>query len=91
MIIYLIFLIVGGLMLTAAVLNLKKELALLKGGERAVGTVVEMVERIEEDGPVYFPVFEIPNFCCVILSFIDKPILRFHPNEKYFKSRMQVR
>jgi regulator of protease activity HflC (stomatin/prohibitin superfamily) len=61
MIIYLIFIIVGGLLLAGAIVALKSRLTFVKGGERAVGTVVQLVESKDSEGTFYFPVFDIPT------------------------------
>ncbi|WP_212004713.1 DUF3592 domain-containing protein [Chitinophaga sp. HK235] len=60
MILYLILVIVGGLLLFCAVRSLIGRLAFVKGGERAVGTVVQLVEKKDDEGTCYFyPVFDI--------------------------------
>ncbi|HEY9259929.1 DUF3592 domain-containing protein [Chitinophaga sp.] len=59
MILYLIFIIVGGLLLAGALAALKNKLTFVKDGERAVGTVVQLVERRDDEGTFYFPVFDI--------------------------------
>lgn len=59
MIIYSIFIIVGSLLLAAAIAGMKNRLAFLKKGERVEGTVVELEKREDEDGAFYYPVFEI--------------------------------
>ena len=61
MILYLIFLVVGGLLLAAAIVALKNRLAFVKSGERAVGTVVQLIETKDEEGISYLPVFDIPT------------------------------
>lgn len=59
MIIYLIFIIVGGLLLAGALVVLKNTLTFVRNGERAVGTVVRLDERKDSEGTYYFPVFDI--------------------------------
>jgi len=59
MTIYLIFIIVGCLLLTGALMALKGRLAFAKGAERAVGTLVQLVEGKGDDEKLYYPVFEI--------------------------------
>ncbi len=59
MIVSLIFLIVGTLLLLAALSNLKRKLALMKTGERTIGTVVEQQEKKDDDGTYYYAVFEM--------------------------------
>lgn len=61
MIIYLIFIIVGGLLLAGAIVVLKNTLTFIKNGERAIGTVVRLDERKDDEGTYYFPVFDIPT------------------------------
>ncbi|MBC9932724.1 DUF3592 domain-containing protein [Chitinophaga qingshengii] len=61
MIICLIFIIVGGLLLASSSAMLRNGLAFVRQGERAVGTIVELVEERDEDGTFYFPVFDIPD------------------------------
>lgn len=60
MIIYLIFIIIGGLLLAFASAKLMNRLAFLRHGERAMGTFIEFVEHKDDDGTFYFPVFNIP-------------------------------
>lgn len=59
MTIYLIFLILGSLLLTAALLDLKGRMRFVRRGERAVGAVTQLVEIKDDEGTMYFPVFEI--------------------------------
>jgi len=59
MTIYLIFIIVGCLLLAAALVDLKGRLRFVKGAERAVGTLVQLVEKKDDEGTLYYPVFEI--------------------------------
>ncbi|NLU91860.1 DUF3592 domain-containing protein [Chitinophaga sp. Ak27] len=61
MITYLIFIIVGALLLAGALTSLKGRLAFVKNGERALGTVVQLVERTDDEGTWYIPVFDIPS------------------------------
>ncbi|HVI45355.1 MAG TPA: DUF3592 domain-containing protein [Chitinophaga sp.] len=61
MIIYLIFIVVGGLLLAGALVSLKGKLAFVKNGERVVGTVVRLVKEKDDDGTFYYPVFDIPT------------------------------
>lgn len=61
MIIYLIFITVGGLLLAGALVELRNKLTFVKDGERAVGTVVQLVEKEDSEGTFYFPVFDIPT------------------------------
>ncbi|WP_147243581.1 hypothetical protein [Chitinophaga flava] len=42
-------------------MNLKGRLALMRGGEQAVGTVVQLVESKDDEGTCYYPVFDIPT------------------------------
>ena len=58
MVLYLIFITVGVLLLIGAFIELKRKLAFVKSGERSVGTVVELVEKKDDDGTIYYPVFE---------------------------------
>ncbi|WP_346317714.1 DUF3592 domain-containing protein [Chitinophaga sp. YIM B06452] len=59
MLIYLIFIIVGVLLLAFALLDLKGRLKFVKNAERSVGTVSRVAERKDDDGTYYSPVFEI--------------------------------
>lgn len=59
MIIYLIFIVVGGLLLAGALVALKNRLSFVKNGERAIGSVVQLVERKDDEGTFYYPVFDI--------------------------------
>ncbi|QJB37983.1 hypothetical protein HF324_09020 [Chitinophaga oryzae] len=61
MTIHSIYIIVGALLLVFALKSLRRMLAFMKNGERAVGTVVELVEKNEDDGTFYYPVFNIPT------------------------------
>ncbi|NML40365.1 hypothetical protein HHL17_24420 [Chitinophaga sp. G-6-1-13] len=61
MIIYLILVVVGSLLLVGAVSALRGRLAFVKNGERSTGTVVQIVEKKDEDGLYYYPVFDIPS------------------------------
>ncbi|TWF33875.1 hypothetical protein FHW36_11165 [Chitinophaga polysaccharea] len=59
MIIYLIFIVVGALLLAAALAALKGKLDFVKNGERVLGTVVQLVEKKDDEGTWYVPVFDI--------------------------------
>lgn len=61
MIVYSIFVIVGILLLIAAVAALKRSLRFVRAGERAEGIVVRVAEVEDADGNLYYPVFEIPT------------------------------
>lgn len=61
MIIHCIYITVGALLLVFALRSLRSRLAFVKNGERAVGTVVELAEKSEDDGTYYYPVFNIPT------------------------------
>ncbi|MBC9909729.1 DUF3592 domain-containing protein [Chitinophaga varians] len=69
MIIYLIFIVVGGLLLAGALLDLKGRLAFVKGSERAVGTVVRLAESTDTEGTFYAPVFDIPTSLDEIITY----------------------
>jgi hypothetical protein len=59
MTIYIIFIIVGSLVTIIALADLKGRLKFLRTGEKAIGTVVKLVEKKDDDGVFYFPVFNI--------------------------------
>ncbi|MBO9731462.1 MAG: DUF3592 domain-containing protein [Chitinophaga sp.] len=59
MIVYSIFIIIGSLLLVAAVASMKNRMAFLNKGERAVGTVVNLEKRKDDEGEFYYPVFEV--------------------------------
>lgn len=59
MITYLIFIVVGALLLASALTSLKGRLAFVKNGERALGTVVQLIERKDDEDTWYVPVFDI--------------------------------
>lgn len=62
MIVYSIFVIVGVLLLAGAITALKRSLRFLKTAERSVGTVVQVVEKQDDnDGTLYYPVYEFPT------------------------------
>lgn len=59
MIVYLLFILIGGLLLAGAIWDLRGRIAFLKEGERSLGTVVRVEERQEDEGIYYYPVFRI--------------------------------
>ncbi|RFS21867.1 hypothetical protein DVR12_14540 [Chitinophaga silvatica] len=59
MTIYLIFIIVGILLLVGGINSLNNLREFVKSNEQAVGTVIELVETNDDDGILYYPVFEI--------------------------------
>lgn len=59
MIVYLIFIVVGVLLLAGALVSLRGRLTFLKSGERVLGTVVQLVEKKDDEGTWYVPVFDI--------------------------------
>jgi hypothetical protein len=61
MTIHLIFIIVGGLLLTGALRSLMSLRRFIKDAEKAVGTVTKLVEKEDDDGISYYPVFDIPT------------------------------
>lgn len=72
MIIHLIFIAVGALLLVVALRSLKSRLAFMKNSERAVGTVVRLGEKTEDDGVYYYPVFDIRTRRNEIITYKDK-------------------
>lgn len=61
MIVYLIFIIVGLLLFIGAVARMISKFQFLRNAERAIGTLVRLVEKTDDEGTVYYPVFEIPT------------------------------
>ncbi|NLR81034.1 DUF3592 domain-containing protein [Chitinophaga eiseniae] len=59
MIIYLVFIVVGTVLLAGALVSLKSRLAFVKNGERVLGTVTQLVEKKDDEGTWYIPVFDI--------------------------------
>ncbi|MGX5820185.1 DUF3592 domain-containing protein [Chitinophaga lutea] len=72
MIIYLMFLIVGGLLMYFAIRDLRGRLSFLKNGERSLGTVVRIAEREDDEGTLYSPVFEIPTRDRQVISYQER-------------------
>ncbi|SHL36253.1 hypothetical protein SAMN05444266_10377 [Chitinophaga jiangningensis] len=69
MIIHTIFICVGALLLGFAIADLKNRIRFVKTAERASGTLVELVEKSDDEGTVYYPVFEIPTLQNETLTF----------------------
>ncbi|MBV7530387.1 DUF3592 domain-containing protein [Chitinophaga sp. sic0106] len=92
MIIHIIFVCVGALLLGFAIADLRGRIKFVKTAERATGTVVELVESKDDDGTMYYPVFEIPTQDNDILTYrhataASRPQWELHENVPFIFER----
>lgn len=85
MTLYLIFIIVGALLLAGACVSLKNKISFLRNGERAPGTLVRYTETEDDGSTYYYPVFEITTKDQTVITYKHSTATsspRWKPNDK---------